>query len=78
MAKQYVKPVIAFEKLAVNSDMSSGCVFNVSFAEFSCPVYVPEWDEYIFTSANSACDWSNSNVNICYHVPTSSFNVYGS
>ncbi len=78
MARQYTKPMIVFEKLSAGSGASSGCTFDVSFAEFSCPVFIPEWEEYVFTSSNAGCDWSNDNINICYHVPMASFNVYGS
>ena len=75
MAKQYVKPVIAFEPLELNSDFSSGCTVELQFAEFSCPVLIPEWGETVF---NNTCDWSNDDFNVCYHVPTASFNVFGS
>ena len=77
MAKNYVKPMITFEKLSAGTDVSAGCSLNSSFAEFVCPVLIPEWGETVFTNA-SGCDWSNDDVYVCYHVPTTSSNIFGS
>ena len=76
MKKRYVKPLISFESLALSSDLSAGCSFNVTFPEFVCPVLIPEWGETVFTAAT--CDWSNDEYYICYHVPTMTTNVFGS
>ena len=76
MKKTYAKPNIAFKKLAMSSNLSSGCQIEQTFAEFSCPVLIPEWGETVFTQSN--CDWSNDDYSICYHVPTASGNVFGS
>ena len=72
----YSKPTIAFQKLSVSADISAGCSMQVSFAEFSCPIMIPEWGETVFTANN--CDWSNDEFYICYHVPTAGTNVFGS
>ena len=74
--RTYVKPEIEFQDLALNSDLCSSCVMEMTFAEFSCPILIPEWGETVFTQSN--CDWSNDDYNICYHVPTASGNVFGS
>lgn len=76
MKKRYVKPLISFEPLALSSTLSASCEFDISYAEFSCPVLIPEWGETVFTEQN--CDWSNDDIYICYHVPTASSNVFGS
>ncbi len=76
MQKRYAKPNITFQKLAMSADLSAGCSMNVSFAEFDCPIMIPEWGETVFTSSN--CDWSNDEIYVCYHVPTAGTNVFGS
>ena len=76
MKKSYIKPSIAFQKLAMSSDLSAGCTMELSSAEFSCPIMIPEWGETVFTESN--CDWSNDDYYICYHVPTAGSNVFGS
>ena len=76
MAKRYIKPTVTFERLSMGSGAAGGCEYNASFAEFSCPVLIPEWGETIFTA--DACDWSNDDYNICYHVPMAASNVFGS
>ncbi|MBQ6164215.1 MAG: hypothetical protein IJK23_07050 [Clostridia bacterium] len=76
MAKNYQKPNIAFQKLAMTADLSTSCSMDVNYAEFSCPVLIPEWGETVFTS--DTCDWSNDQFYICYHVPTAGSNVFGS
>lgn len=78
MKKSYVKPLISFEPLALSSALSTGCSFNVSFAEFVCPVEIPEWGGETVFSEQVNCDWSNDDYYICYHVPTITTNVFGS
>ena len=60
----------------MGSELSASCAMNVNFAEFVCPITIPEWGETVFQEHN--CDWSNDDVYICYHVPTASMNVFGS
>ena len=76
MAKVYTKPKITFQKLAMASGSSASCSMEITFAEFSCPVLIPEWGETVFSEV--ACDWSNDDYYICYHVPTMTTNVFGS
>ena len=76
MAKIYQKPSITFQKLSMSSDFSAGCTYNVNFAEFACPILIPEWGETVYIE--NACDWSNDDIYICYHVPTAGTNVFGS
>ena len=77
MAKHYVKPNIAFQKLSMSTEVSASCTMDLTFAEFVCPVMIPEWGETIFTEA-SDCTWYNDEIYICYHVPTAGSNVFGS
>ncbi|MBR5422506.1 MAG: hypothetical protein IK108_00695 [Clostridia bacterium] len=77
MKKQYTKPVLSFQSLAVSTDMSAGCAYEVNFAEFYCPVLIPDWGMTVFAE-DSDCEMSNPDGFICYHVPTASFNVFGS
>ena len=75
MKKEYVKPEIHFESLSVSSAPSS-CSFQISFAEWECPVLIPEWGETVFQEDN--CDWSNDTGYVCYHVPTISTSIFDS
>ena len=77
--RKYVKPEIEFQDLALNSDLCSSCIMEMTFAEFSCPILIPEWGETIFTMDN--CDIAGDGVDgseICYHIPTLDGNVFGS
>lgn len=78
MAKKYVKPIISFQQLSMGADLSAGCSFDSSFAEFSCPILIPEWGEYVFSTDIVGCDWTNDDFYICYHVPTAGSNIFGS
>ncbi len=76
MGKNYIKPVVTFQQLNMGTDVSAGCSMILSFAEFACPIEIPEWGETVFTESN--CDWSNDQFYICYHVPTLGSNVFAS
>lgn len=61
----------------MGTNVSAGCTMDISFAEFFCPIEIPEWNnETVFTEMN--CDWSNDDYYICYHVPAAGSNVFGS
>ncbi len=60
----------------MQADLSASCTMDISFAEFVCPILIPEWGETVFTA--NTCDWSNDQYYICYHVPTAGSNVFGS
>jgi hypothetical protein len=76
MKKKYIKPMISFQKLAMSSEVSGSCAMEITFAEWVCPVLIPEWGETVFQQDN--CDWSNDTGYVCYHVPTISTNIFGS
>lgn len=74
--KKYVAPSITFEPLAMAANSGMSCSLEITFAEFQCPVMIPEWGETVFQEHN--CDWSNDSGFVCYHVPTISTNVFSS
>lgn len=74
--RKYIKPTIDFESLAMSSELHASCSLDITFAEWVCPILIPEWGETIFQEWN--CDWSNDTNYVCYHVPTMSTNVFGS
>ena len=74
--KKYTKPSVGFSSLAMSTELSAGCSLNINFAEFVCPIYIPEWGETVYLEHN--CDWSNDDIYICYHVPTAASNVFSS
>ena len=76
MKKKYIKPTIAFTSLELTNELSAGCALDITFAEWVCPVLIPEWGETVYQQWN--CDWSNEEGYVCYHVPTISTNVFGS
>ena len=76
MKKKYTKPTINFEDMSVRSGVSASCAMQITFAEWQCPVLIPEWGETVFQEDN--CDWSNDSGYVCYHVPTISTNVFNS
>ena len=76
MNKKYNKPVIEFRSLATSA-ASTTCELISEFAEFSCPIMIPEWGETIFADIR-VCDWTNDSGYICYHVPTAGSNVFSS
>lgn len=77
MAKKYTKPGIIFQQLNMSADISTGCAMQISFAEFFCPVLIPEWGETVYSN-NTGCDLTNDDYYICYHVPTTMSNVFSS
>ena len=75
--KKYIKPTVSFESLIMSADVSAQCHLDITFAEWVCPVPIPEWgNETIYQEWN--CDWSNDSGYVCYHVPTLTTNVFGS
>ena len=76
--RKYVKPAVSFQSLSMSSGVSSGCSLGQNFAEYSCPVLVPEWGLTFFGESN--CDYSTPDVYdmVCYHVPTAGGNVFSS
>lgn len=76
MKKSYAKPNITFESFSLSSNIAEECVLEITFAEWECPVLIPEWGETVYQEWN--CDWSNEEGYICYHVPTLSTRIFGS
>lgn len=75
MAKlTYMKPTFQFHQIPLATAAVS-CSISAAFQEYTCPVTVPEWGMTIFTDTD--CDMDNPDQ-VCYHVPTASYNVFGS
>ena len=76
--KNYVKPEIVFESLALSTHIASGCSRASTQAEFDCAVMIPEWGLSVFGEFN--CDYSppDDYDMVCYHVPTADQNVFTS
>lgn len=75
--KSYSKPNIFFQPLMMNDDVSSPCEIQSLVAMYECPV----WVEDIFTIINEGvCDSYGPETTdmICYHVPFTGQNVFGS
>lgn len=74
--KKYSKPIINFEKLSIGTDLGGSCALSMNFADFVCPIIIPEVGETVFQEYN--CDWTGDDYYLCYHVPTMDMNVFGS
>ena len=61
----------------METDLSAGCSLDSLFAEFACPVLIPEWGETVF-STELDCYWTNDEFYVCYHVPSAGSNIFGS
>ena len=78
MAKPYIKPFISFESLAVSTRAASSCSHQAAHAQYECAIEIPEWDgDTIFTEAID-CTWEPDAINVCYHVPAATTNVFDS
>lgn len=76
--KMYTAPVVMAANFGLSTGVSSGCAAKATFAEFTCPVEVPEWGLTFF--GDDICDYSTPDGNdmVCYHVPTADSNVFTS
>lgn len=79
MKKTYSKPIITFESFALSTNIAEECTMDITFAEWDCPVLIPEWGETVYQEY-TGCDWTpqESGWSICYHVPTLSTRIFGS
>lgn len=75
MSRNYSKPVISFQSLAVSTDIASSCEMTTRSAEYVCPVFVKEWGD--MTILTNDCDMEPAEQ-ICYHVPVEDNNVFSS
>ena len=80
MAKlSYGKPAIAFHAIPLVVGGGTGCSLSATSAEYFCAVYDEDLGFSIFSSDNSACQYTPADgSNICYTVPTADANIYNS
>ena len=77
--KKYSKPSIIFESFKLSDVVTDQCALTITFAEWECPVEIPEWGETVYQEY-TGCDWTPQDVggSICYHVPTVTTSIFGS
>ena len=77
--KNYIKPAISFQGLAMTANATGGCAHKANSGEAACPVELPGLpgltvfadDRCMLTSPDEASK-------ICYHVPQADINVFES
>lgn len=79
MKKQYIKPIITFDSLAVSANISSGCAFLASNqAEYQCPIIDEESGWTIFSDLRNCMMMPTPGDTICYDIPFAASNVFES
>ena len=79
MKKQYVKPVITFDSLAMSANISSACsLLSSNFAEYVCAVEDPESGWTIFSDPAVCMMVPGPGDTICYDIPFAGSNVFES
>lgn len=79
MKKQYIKPTITFDSLAVSANISSGCSWlSSNLAEYTCPIEDPESGWTIFSDFALCLMMPGSGDTICYDIPFAGSNVFES
>ncbi len=79
MKKQYIKPIITFDSLAVSATISSGCAYiSGDFAEYACPIEDPEAGWTIFNDSAVCMMMPGPGDTICYDIPFAASNVFES
>ncbi len=79
MKKQYIKPLITFDSLAMSANISAGCAFLAgNQSEYQCSVTDPESGWTFFNDPRICMMGPGPNDTICYDVPVLGFNVFDS
>ena len=79
MKKQYIKPTITFDSLAVSANISSGCSWlSGNQAEYTCPIEDPESGWTIFSDSALCLMMPGAGDTICYDIPFAGSNVFES
>lgn len=78
MKKKYISPALYVSNLSMASGVASGCLIPANYAEYGCPVTIPEWGMTIFTETD--CEFSAPGIDdlICYHVPFADNSIFSS
>lgn len=77
--KNYGKPIISFQSLAIGTGISTGCGLSPTFGDGICPIEIEGWDgETVFTEMCTYYPPDIGDDSPCYHVPTANYNVFDS
>jgi hypothetical protein len=75
MKKVYEIPKISYIKLSMDQAICSSCSVTATLEEKSCAVEIPGLGS-VFTQLSN-CMFTND-IDICYHTPVASSNVFSS
>lgn len=75
MKKKYTAPDMQFINLSINQAVCSACSVEATLAAYVCAVEIPGLGT-IFND-ESVCEFTND-IDICYHTPLPSSNVFSS
>ena len=76
MKKSYIKPIIAFESLAVSANVAAGCaLISTNNADYVCPVIDEESGWTLFSEAPCMI-MPDPDDTICYDIPLANSNVF--
>ena len=81
MKKPYIKPVMAFESLALSASAGTGAgcgLLATNSPEYICPVLDPSTGWTIFSELGVCNITPADNDEVCYDVPLANSNVFGS
>ncbi len=77
--KNYIKPDIMFQTLALSADISAGCAIVSNQNAGACPVEVPGQPGLtIFPEGTCVAYVPGYEDRVCYHVPIADMNVFES
>ena len=78
MAKlAYMKPAFQFYQIPLVTGGGTGCAYQATTGDYSCPVLDEDLGQTIFSS-KPPCQRTTGGENICYNVPIADYNVYKS
>ena len=81
MKKTYTKPLIVYESFKLSTNIAASCTFlGTQSAQYTCPVYDPQFGFNIFAETTVDCDMTppGGNDSICYDIPIANSNVFSS
>lgn len=77
MKKSYIKPIIAFESLAVSANVAAGCaLISTNNADYVCPVMDEESGWTLFSDPANCMIMPGPDDTICYDIPLANSNVF--
>jgi len=77
--KNYIKPDIMFQTLALSTDVSAGCAIISNKNPGECAVAVPDYPGLtVFPEGTCVAYVPGYEDQVCYHVPIADMNVFES